>query len=226
MLRTMRRRHIAALAAAGALAATGVAVATTRSDDAKQREDAVLSDAAKRLDVQTSELRDALAKARDDQLAADVKAGRLTQAQADAVKQHRSQDGTVLGGPGGPPPGGPGFGRHGGPGGPGRGPGDVMKAAADALGLTQPKLFEALRGGKRLSDVAKVQGNSYADVKAAIRSAVRKDLDKAVADGDLTRAQADDMLSHLTEHLDEGGFPGPPGGPGPGHDRDHDRPRP
>jgi hypothetical protein len=225
MLSVMRRRHISALAAAGAIAAagTGVAVATTRSDGAKQREDAVLSDAAKRLDVQPSELRDALAKAQDDQLATDVKAGRLTQAQADAIKRHRAQDGSVLGAPG---PrhggGGPGFRDHGGPGGPGRGPGDVMKAAADAVGLTPAKLFEALRGGKSLSDVAKAQGKSYADVKAAIMASAKQDLDRAVKDGKLTQAQADDALTHLTEHLDQGGFPGPPGG----RDRAHDGPRP
>jgi hypothetical protein len=104
----MRRTHIATIAAAGALAVggAGVAVATSRSDDAKKREDAVLSDAAKRLDVQPSELRDALAKAEDAQLDADVKAGRLTQEQADAIKQRRHAIGSVLGGPG------PGFEHH------------------------------------------------------------------------------------------------------------------
>jgi hypothetical protein len=212
-----------ALAAVGAIAAagTGVAVATTRSDGAKQREDAVLSDAAKRLNVQPSELRDALAKAQDDQLAADVKAGRLTQAQADAIKQHRAQDGTVLGGRGRPGRRGPRFGDHDGPGGPGGGPGDA-KAAADALGLTPAKLFKALRGGQDLSDVAKAQGKSYDDVKAAIKAAVKQDLDAAVKDGDLSRAQADDALSRLTEQLDQGGFPGPPGVRG----RHRDGPRP
>src|SRR5215207_9431003 len=99
----MRRTRIAAIAAAGALVAagTGVAVATTRSDDPKQREQAVLTDAAKRLNVAPSELRDALSKAEDAQLDADVKAGRLTQEQADAIKERRKQSGTVLGGPGG-----------------------------------------------------------------------------------------------------------------------------
>ena len=47
----MNGRRIAALVAAGAVAAggTGVAVAATRRDDAKAREQAVLADAAKRL---------------------------------------------------------------------------------------------------------------------------------------------------------------------------------
>ena len=73
-----------------------------------------------------SELRDALAAAQDDQLDADVKAGRLTQEQADAIKAHRKEAGSVLGGPGIlHHRGGPGFRRDGPgfPGGPGAGPG-------------------------------------------------------------------------------------------------------
>jgi len=201
----MRRTRIAAISAVAALAAagTGVAVATSRSDDHKQREQAVLADAAKRLDVTPAELRDALAKAQDDQLAADVKAGRLTQAQADAIKAHRKADGTVLGDGGPWHHGGPGFG----PGGPGRGPGAVIDAAAKALGLTQAKLFEQFRAGKSLADVAKAQGKDLADVKAAVRNAVKAELDAGVKAGHLTQAQADDMLARLTEHLDDlGGF--------------------
>lgn len=214
----MRRRHIAGIAAVGALAVggTGVAVATSRSDEAEQREDAVLSDAAERLDVQPSQLREALARAEDAQLDADVKAGRLTREQADAIKRHRRQDGTVLGGPG---PGGPGFDHHG-PGGPGLsgrgGPGDLLGAAADAIGISEAKLFEALRGGKSLSDVARDHGKSFADVKAAVKAAAKKHLDEEVADGDLTQGQADEMLARLTEHLDDfGRFGRPPGPPHP-----------
>ena len=206
----MQRRRIAAIAAAGVVAAggTGVALATTRGDDAKQREQAVLDDAAKRLGVEPSELRDALAKAQDDQLDAAVKAGRLTQEQADAIKQRRAQSGLVLGG-GHPGPGGPGFGhRFRG------GPPPVLDAAAKALGLSEAQLFERLRSGKSLQDVAKAQGKDYAAVKSAIRAAVKADLDAAVNDKRLTQAQADELLDHLTEHLDEGFF-GRHGGPPP-----------
>jgi len=216
----MRRTRIAAISAAAALAAagTGVAVATSRPDDAKQREQAVLSDAAKRLDVSPSELRDALAAAQDDQLDADVKAGRLTQEQADAIKAHRNEEASVLGGPGVflHHRGGPDF-----PRGPGRGPGDILKAAAGALGISQAKLIEQLRDGKSLDAVAKANGKSFADVKAAIRTATKKELDAAVKAGRFTQAQADDMLERLTEHLDDFGlFGGPrefhrgPDGPG------------
>jgi hypothetical protein len=209
----MRRTRIAAVATAGALAAagTGVAVATSVSDDAKQREQAVLEDAAGRLDVDADELRDALAAAEDAQLDAEVKAGRLTQEQADAIKQMRERSGLVLGGPGhlgGPHERGFGFKRDF-----GGGPGEVMGAAAKALGISEANLLRQLRNGKSLQQIAKAEGKDYADVKAAIRAAVKSDLDDAVQDGALTREQADEMLEHLTEHLDEGRFFG---GRGPG----------
>ncbi len=223
----MRRTRIAAVAAAGALAAagTGVAVATS-ADDAKEREQAVLEDAAGRLDVDADELRDALKAAQDAQLDAEVKAGRLTQEQADAIKQMRDRSGLVLGGPGpGHGPGGPGFGFRGDHRG---GPGEVMGAAAKALGISEEQLFRKLRNGRSLQQIAKAEGKDYADVKAAIRSAVKTELDAAVDDGKLTQEQADEMLEHLTEHLDEGRFfggrgPGGPGfrgGPPPGADGD------
>jgi len=212
----MQRRRIAAIAAAGVVAAggTGVALATSRGDEAKQREQAVLDDAAKRLGVEPSELRDALAKAQDDQLDAAVKAGRLTQEQADAIKQRRAQSGLVLDG-GHPGPGGPGFGHRSVRGGPPfahGGPPPVLDAAAKALGLTQVQLFERLRSGQSLHDIARAQGKGYAAVKSAIRSAVKADLDEAVQDKRLTPEQADELLDHLTEHLDRGFF-GRHGGP-------------
>jgi hypothetical protein len=87
-----------------------------------------------------------------------------------------------------------------------------MDAAAHAIGISQAKLFEELRGGKSLSEIAKSHGKSFDDVKAAIRTALKKHLDEEVADGHITRAQADEMLSHLTERLDDfGRFAGPRG---------------
>jgi polyhydroxyalkanoate synthesis regulator phasin len=216
-LRGMRRTRIAALTAAGALAAagTGVAVATTASDDPKEREAAVLADAAERLDVEPSELRDALADAENAQLDADVRAGHLTQEQADAIKRHREDAGTVLG------PGKPFF--HGGPeialrfAHPG-GRFELLDSAADALGISGDELVERLRDGKTLEEVAKAEGKSVDDVRKAVEDSVRKQLDEAVDDGNLTREQADKLLSGVTDMLDHLGevFDGPkllPGGP-------------
>jgi transposase-like protein len=196
---------MAAIALSGALLAggTGAAIAAVTRDDGKKAEAEVLADAAKRLDVTPEKLRDALSAAQDAQIDAAVKAGKLTQEQADKIKAARKQSGSVLGGPlggphlrGGPRPrGGKGFFR-GGPGLPGPG-GGMIGDLAKALGLTDDKLFEQLRSGKSIADVAKAQGKSLDDVRAAVKDATKARLDKAVKDGDLTQKQADKMLDRF-----------------------------
>ena len=155
----MGGRRIAAIALSGALLAggTGAAIAAVTKDDEKQAEQAVLADAAKRLDVTPEKLRDALAAAQDAQLDQAVKDKLLTQEQADAIKAKRKASGSVLGlGPRGGPHfrGGPHLfgGRHlrG-----GHGPkGGMIEDLAKALGLSTEKLFEQLRDGKSIADVA------------------------------------------------------------------------
>src|SRR6185369_12368677 len=117
-------------------------------------------------------LRNALGAAEDAQLDQAVKDGKLTQAQADAIKKAREQSGTVLGGPGaGGRPGGPGFG-FGLRGGPGFGlkldKGGALDAAAGALGLKLDDLVSKLRAGQSIADIAKADNKSLDDVKAAM----------------------------------------------------------
>jgi transposase-like protein len=205
----MGARRIAVIAVSGALVAggTGAAIAAVTRDDPKKTEQAVLDDAAKRLNVTSQQLHDALAAAQDAQLDDAVKAGRLTQKQADEVKAMRKKSGSVLGGPlGGPRShggprlyGGPDF--RGGPGMPGRIGGGLIGDLAGALGLKPDKLFEQLRSGKSVADVAKAQGKSLDDVRTAVRSATKARLDKAVKAGDLTQKQADAMLAHFDTEL-------------------------
>ena len=201
----MSARRIAALALTGALLAggTGAAIAAVTKDDGKQAEQAVLNDAAKRLNVTPEQLRDALSQAQDAQLDQAVKDGKLTQKQADAIKAKRKQTGRVLGGgplrPGlghrGFGPGfGPGFGHH--------GPaGAIFPDIAKALGITREELRTQLRDGKSIADIAKAQGKSLDDVRAALKADAKTAADKAVKDGDLTQKQADELLSHLDEAL-------------------------
>jgi transposase-like protein len=210
----MGGRRIAAIALSGALAAggTGAAIAAVTRDDGKKAEQEVLADAAKRLNVTPEKLRDALSAAQDAQIDEAVKAGKLTPVQADKIKAARKQSGSVLGGPhlrGGPRLyGGKGmrgdFGMRGGPGLPGPG-GGMIGDLAKALGLSADKLFEQLRDGKSIADVAKAQGKSLDDVRASVKAATKTRLDKAVEDGDLTRKRADAMLARLDmmlKHLD------------------------
>ena len=205
----MRSRRIATIALSGALIAggTGAAIAAVTKDDAQKTEQAILDDAAKRLDVTPDRLRDALAAAQDAQLDQAVKDGDLTPKQADAIKQARKQSGHVLGGPG--PHGGPGMRGgmklHPGPAFPGPHAfgvrGDLLADVAKALGTTQDKLMEQLRDGRSIADVAKANGTPLTDVRAAVTAAMKTRLDKAVKDGDLTRKQADRILDRITEKV-------------------------
>jgi flagellin-like hook-associated protein FlgL len=202
----MRARRITAIALTGALVAggAGAAIAAISKDDPKKAEQAVLDNAAKRLDVTPQALRDALSAAQDDQIDQAVKDGLLTQKQADAIKAQRKQDGRVLGGPPFGRPGARGFG-PGGPDGPGfghRGGGHMLfDDLAKAVDLTPAKLLVQLRAGKSVADVAKAQGKSLDDVRSAVKAAAKTRADKAVENGDITKAQADEMLSRLDDAL-------------------------
>jgi hypothetical protein len=218
----VKRYVLVSAAGLAAGAGGGAALAATSGDDHKKTEQAVIDDAAQRLNVTPEALRSALGAAEDAQLDQAVKDGDLTQAQADAIKKRRQQEGDVLGGPGvgGPHPG---FGR-GGRGGPGigfkLGRGGALDAAATALGVSRSELLTKLRAGKSIADVAKAQGKSLDDVKQAITAGVSKELDQAVTDKKLTSAQRDDILKELGEHLDDLVTRTPPagaGGPGLGH---------
>lgn len=105
-------------------------------------------------------------------------------------------DGTLpLGGPGGA--GGPG---RGGPG--GRGP--DHEAAATALGLTVDELRTRLQDGESLAEVADAEGVDRTVLVDALVAAQQERLDQAVADGDLTQAEADERSAELADRITEG----------------------
>jgi hypothetical protein len=216
-----RRKRTAAIGAAVALAVAGggAAYAATSNNDPR---DALLRDAAQRLNVTPGELRSALEGAFGDQLDQAVKDGRLTQQQADQIKQRIARYGVPLGGPMGPGGPGPGFG----PGGPGHGPfGAGLDAAASYLGLTRAQLDRQLRSGRTLAEVARAQGKSVDGLEQALVDAAKTQLDRAVADGKLTSDQRDHILSDVREHVADlvnGRAPGPGLAPRR-HDFDHDR---
>ena len=218
-----RRKRTVAIGAAVALAAAGGGVAYAAATNTDPR-DALLRDAAQRLNVSPGELRSALEGAFGDQLDQAVREGRLTQQQADQIKQQIARYGLPLGGPmggpGGPGPGhglafGFGFGRP--------GPfGAGLDAAASYLGLTQAQLARQLRSGRSLADIARAQGKPVDGLEQALLDAARTELDRAVSDGKLTSDQRDRILSELREHVDDlvnGRAPGPFGR----HDWRHDR---
>ena len=222
MNRRLKRNVALGAVGAMALAGGGAAYAATSTTDPQ---DSLLKDAAQRLDVEPGELRAALKGAFGAQLDQAVKDGKLTQKQADEMKRHAPPfggpppGGGVLRFRGGPPPGGPDRMIMRGPIGPG------FDAAAEYLGLTQAQLRARLVKGNSLADVAKAEGRSVEGLQQAMLAKAKTELEKGVADGDLTQEQADEMLEHLTADIDQivqGKGPGPdkacgPGGPGGPH---------
>src|SRR5947207_11924401 len=134
-----------------AITATGLAVvafaggAYAASNAGSNSRQNFLGDVAKRLHVSPTQLQDALKGAFTDQLAAAVAAGRITQAQANAIKQRLAKGKLPLGF-GRRLPGGPKHLFFGGRGGPGRfGPGGRVGVAAKYLNETPAQLFNQLR---------------------------------------------------------------------------------
>src|SRR3954471_18462778 len=161
----------------------------------------------------TAGLIDALVAAEKAELAAAVKAGDLTQAQADDLaanlKAHETAEGngTFRVGHGGP------GGRH------GHGHGDDLAAAATYLGITRSALLTQLQAGKTLAQVAEAtSGKSTAGLIAALVAAEKTELAAAVKAGRLTQAQADqiesDLQARVTAHVNNTRPPHD----GPGHD--------
>jgi hypothetical protein len=208
MQSTLKRRLAVGVTAVAATAFGGGAYAATQSGGNSRQ--AFLNDVAKRLNVSPQQLDNALRGAFDDQLAAAVAAGRLTQAQADAIKQRMQQKGGAVpfglhrfggprffGGPGGPRffggPGGPGAPAHPFPG----APGGRFSAAAKYLGLSDQQLLKELSSGKSLAQIATARGKSVQGLKDAMTAAIRARLDAAVKAKFLTSAQEQKILGRL-----------------------------
>ncbi len=196
--RLLKHKLLVGLVAVLVLAGGGAAYAATQTQTNPRQ--ALLNDVAKRLNVSPSRLRSAVQGALLDRLDAAVKAGRISQAQANRIKQ-RIDQGALAFGPGAHR----GFWRRGlgpggrfGPAGPLFGP---FAAASKYLGLSAPKLLSDLRGGKTLAQVAQAQGKSVSGLEQALVSAQTTRLDKAVAQGALTKAQEQRRLSRLSKRI-------------------------
>jgi hypothetical protein len=206
-----KRKVIAGVTGLAVLAGAGGVYAAS-NDGADKEGKAFSNDVAKRLDVTPEKLDGAVQGAFQDRLDAAVKAGKLTQKQADEIAKRVKEDGGVhIGGPGFGPggPGGPG--ERGemhfrGPGGPGDGGpfGEAFDAAAKYLGLSKDELRKQVEPGKKsLADVAKDKNKDVAGLKSAMKDAIKAKLDKAVKDEDLTQKQEDAMLKDLDSHIDD-----------------------
>jgi hypothetical protein len=194
----VKRKVVAAGVAALAVGGAGAGIAATKMANSPSAENKAIVDAtAKNLGIEPSKLTAALEKALEDRVDAAVAAGRLTKQQGDALKQRiESGDVPFFAGPG------PGFDRHFGFGGPGMHVvHEGLDAAAGYLGLTEAQLQSKLESGKTLAQVAKDQGKSVDGLENALVKEAQTKLDQAVKDGRLTKAQEQQMLSGLKQHI-------------------------
>jgi hypothetical protein len=213
--RSLKRNLVIGLAALVVAAFAGGAYAATQSSAPTTRQ-AFLNDVAKRLHVTPQQLSQALNGATLDQLQAAVKAGRLTQAQANRLAQRLKQNGGALAipfgygfglGPRFVHPLGPGFpGRPGFPGGPGVFGGRLggpfeLPAAASYLGLTDAQLFQQLSSGKSLAQIATSKGKTASGLEQAMTNSIKTRLDRLVANKMMTAAQEKAVLSRLSARL-------------------------
>jgi len=94
-----------------------------------------------------------------------------------------------------------------------------LNAAASALHMSAADFQSALRSGKSLADLETQQKVSDSAVKAAMKSAAKGVLDKAVKAGTITQSQEDAILSRVGSGLNfrfgHKGFPGSAPGAAP-----------
>jgi len=161
---------------------------------------------AKAHNVDVQVVIDALVADKDSELAAAVKAGTMTQAEADAEKADEVQRITDQ-------VNGTGFGR--GRGGPG-GHGCTVEAVSDAsivakvIGISEADLTTALQGGQSMAAVAKAHNVDVQKVIDALVADKDTELAAAVKAGTITQAQADaekaDEVQEITNQVNGTGF--------------------
>jgi hypothetical protein len=184
--------------------------------------DSFLNGLAQNLGVSRPALDGALKTTAKQQVDQAVAAGRLTQDQADKIKQRidsgQGPFGFGLGG----------FDRGARRGGPGGGPGatdvgvgsacrsSVEDAVTSTLGVSASDLQQARKNGESITQIAQDHGKTFQDLKTAVTSATKGCLDQQVQAGKITSDQEQTILQRIQNGP---GFPG--GGRGATGERRH-----
>lgn len=190
---TSRRTIAVAVAALAVTGGGGAAIAASQGSSASP--EAFFDSLAEHLGISTEELEDAAKAAATDQVDAALEEGRITQEEAERLKERIQQsDAPLFFGP--PLFGGP---HHHG--------GAVLamklEAAAEYLGLTNAELRERLEDGQSLAEIARAEDKSVEGLKQALLDDAKTRLDEAVEDEELTRERANEMLERLRERIDD-----------------------
>ena len=211
MDKNVKRKVAAGAVALVAVTGGGAAIAATQLSPGQENQ-AVLNDAAGQLGVSPGELSAAIKTALEKRIDAAVAAGRITAAQGEEMKQRIESGDVPLFGFGA---GLGGFEHHEMFGG--------LDAAASYLGLSEDELHSQLENGQSLADIAKSSGKSVDGLVNAMVADAKKHLDEGVSEGDLSDAQATEMLSHLEQGFRAMVYATPPQGtPGPAFGFRHD----
>ncbi|HXG75162.1 MAG TPA: hypothetical protein VNJ53_01195 [Gaiellaceae bacterium] len=191
-MKKMRTFKVAAsVAAAGAVAGGGAALAASDGWSPAGETNAVLEEAAEELGVEPARLREALRNALESRLEAAVADGRLDAERAQALEERlRAGELPLFGVPGH----GHGLRLH--------GPHRILDEAASFLGLEEGELRDRLAAGETLAEIARDQGKAVDALVDALVADGQKRLEEAVASGRLTRAQADQLAAGLSEHVE------------------------
>jgi polyhydroxyalkanoate synthesis regulator phasin len=153
-----------------------------------------LQDLANRLHVSVSTLQQDKLGAREDVLAQMVKDGKLTQSQATAIENKLQSHQACTGKSSGIV-----------------GRGVVLNSlkqylpaaenqVAQGLKLTSSQLTTDLKNGQSLTQIAKAQGVSSAQLHTIVLNAAQSAVNQAVKDGNLTQAQANAFMTTLQQH--------------------------
>lgn len=193
MFRSHRKVVVAVISVLAVVIGAGAAIGATGALSPKQESEAIVNDAAKELGVQPSELTAALKTALKNQVDAAVQAGRLTEAQGQAMKARIDAGGVPILGLGRGP------GHHGPPGALGKHRG--LAAAAEYLGMTDAQLKTALNGGKTLAQVANSKSKSVDGLVNAMVADAKANLAEAVKAGRLTQAESQAMQADLKARI-------------------------
>ena len=190
MNKNTKSRIAAVTVAALAFAGGGAAIASTQAWSPREESQAVIDDAAEQLGIQPSELSDALKEALKNRIDEAVEDGRLTEEQANTLKERINSGDTplVVGGFGHE-----GFGHFGHFG--------NLEAAASYLGLTEAELREQLVDEKTLADIAKAESKSVDGLVQALVKAAEEKIDDAVMEGRLTKERAAELKQDLKERI-------------------------
>ena len=205
---------LATLALATAITAgTAFAQGTpTTTNNAQSSVQTFIDRLAQNLGISSDTLKSALQKTQDQQISDAQSAGKITQQQADALKQKvdSGQVGPFLLNPGV---------RGGHPGGPYGMMGADANTVASTLGITTQQLQSELSSGKALKDVISAHGKTVDDVVNALVAQAKTKLDAQVTAGKLAADQEtidlNNLKTQLTNAINNNSFgPGRHGRPG------------